>query len=120
MALQAQKKINEMFQQLALNSGLVSTSGSWHYCPETQTKINLLSRELVTTLPGSSEEEDGNELKASDSEVIVFKYTGASISNGAGNPNRPSGGGRKDGLVELADVVASIKRSIVKVQSRRF
>ena len=68
----------------------------------------------VTTLPGSSEEGDNNSLKASDSEVMVLKYTGASISNGAGNLGRAAGG-RKDGLVELADVLASIKRSIVKV-----
>ena len=69
----------------------------------------------MTTLVGSSEEQEGNDLKGSDSEVIAFKYTGASVSNGAGIPNRSSGGGRKDGLVELSDVVASIKRSIVKV-----
>ena len=71
----------------------------------------------MTTLVGSSEEQEGNDLKGSDSEVIAFKYTGASVSNGAGNLNRSSGGGRKDGLVELSDVVASIKRSIVKVNT---
>lgn len=71
----------------------------------------------MTTLVGSSEEQEGNDLKGSDSEVIAFKYTGASVSNGAGNANRSSGGGRKDGLVELSDVVASIKRSIVKVNT---
>ena len=69
----------------------------------------------MTTLPGSSEGDDNSNFKASDSEVVEFKYTGASLSNGAGNIGRAGGGGRKDGLVELADVLASIKRSIVKV-----
>ena len=105
--LQSQRKICELLQQLSLNSGLLgvvtATSTDNMYTKETVDGVEMEGEEK------QAEEDGGN--------AMFFRLLGGSSSVASFGAVGSTRGGRRDGIIELSDVVASIKRAIVKVMT---
>jgi len=89
--LESQRKICDMLRQLALNSGVVSTS---------------------LPVVADVEEGDGDGAEVNTADVVVLKLTPNMGGGGGGG----KGSNRRDnsGIVELPEVILNIKRAIVK------